>query len=96
MCESTGVEGDRLTVSVLPARRSEKLETNHWAEQLISFHLLYKWPSVVRAGGETPQHYMLWNEDVAEGARSGSSSGGMAAPQGSMPRFSPSDVKSCC
>ena len=38
--------------------------------------------------------YLLLNEDMVEDTHSGSSSGGMAAPQGTMPRFSPSDVKS--
>ena len=58
-------------------------------------HLSYKWPpSVLRPCGENPWHYLLLIEDVAEDTHSGSSSGGMTAPQGSMPRFSPSDVKS--
>lgn len=38
--------------------------------------------------------YLLLHEDTAEVTHSGSSSAGMAAPQGSMPRFSPFDVKS--
>lgn len=58
-------------------------------------------PSVLTTGGENPlafipveMPYLLLNEDIAEDAHSDSSSGGMATPQGSMPRFSPSDVTS--